>query len=119
MNAPREVASRARVTGLGRTSVTDVHAAAALRLRVLHWTWLALVLLAFMCATSAHARGPATTLSEVSLRELPREARDLYDRIRAGGPFQEDRDGVVFGNREGILPSQKRGYYHEYTVRTP
>jgi ribonuclease T1 len=25
----------------------------------------------------------------------------------------------VFGNRERILPAQKRGYYREYTVKTP
>jgi len=25
----------------------------------------------------------------------------------------------VFGNRERLLPGQKRGYYREYTVRTP
>jgi len=39
--------------------------------------------------------------------------------IRSGGPFRFDRDGVVFGNRERILPAQGRGYYHEYTVPTP
>jgi ribonuclease T1 len=26
---------------------------------------------------------------------------------------------VVFANREGHLPDQARGYYHEYTVITP
>ena len=26
------------------------------------------------------------------------------------------RDGVVFGNRERLLPAKPRGYYHEYTV---
>ena len=25
----------------------------------------------------------------------------------------------MFQNREGILPAQPRGYYHEYTVETP
>jgi guanyl-specific ribonuclease Sa len=25
----------------------------------------------------------------------------------------------VFGNREGLLPDQPRGWYHEYTVPTP
>jgi len=25
----------------------------------------------------------------------------------------------VFRNFEGVLPKQKRGYYHEFTVRTP
>ncbi|MET0204126.1 MAG: ribonuclease domain-containing protein, partial [Casimicrobiaceae bacterium] len=40
-------------------------------------------------------------------------------RIKAGGPFRYDRDGVIFGNREHRLPERKRGYYHEYTVPTP
>ena len=26
---------------------------------------------------------------------------------------------MVFGNRERALPAQKRGYYREYTVKTP
>ena len=26
---------------------------------------------------------------------------------------------MPFGNREHILPAHPRGYYHEYTVRTP
>ncbi len=80
---------------------------------------MAMAFATLLPATTAFARGPAGTLSEVALRELPREARDVYDRILAGGPFHYDRDGVVFGNREGILPPHKRGYYHEYTVRTP
>jgi len=40
-------------------------------------------------------------------------------RIRAGGPFRYERDGVTFGNREHALPPRRRGYYHEYTVATP
>jgi ribonuclease T1 len=39
--------------------------------------------------------------------------------IRAGGPFRYDKDGVVFGNRERILPANARGFYREYTVKTP
>lgn len=39
--------------------------------------------------------------------------------IKRGGPFPYAKDGVVFGNYEGVLPRQKRGYYHEYTVKTP
>jgi ribonuclease T1 len=26
---------------------------------------------------------------------------------------------VVFGNYEGVLTRRPRGYYHEYTVKTP
>lgn len=39
--------------------------------------------------------------------------------IQQGGPFQHDKDGTVFGNRERLLPPHPRGYYREYTVRTP
>jgi ribonuclease T1 len=39
--------------------------------------------------------------------------------IAAGGPFASDRDGIAFSNRERVLPREKRGYYREYTVRTP
>ena len=42
-----------------------------------------------------------------------------YALIREGGPFPYDKDGTVFGNRERLLPAHKRGYYREYTVRTP
>lgn len=41
------------------------------------------------------------------------------DLIERGGPFPHKQDGSVFGNRERRLPQQPRGYYHEYTVRTP
>ncbi|HEX9982336.1 MAG TPA: ribonuclease domain-containing protein [Thermoanaerobaculia bacterium] len=39
--------------------------------------------------------------------------------IERGGPFPHKQDGTVFGNREGRLPSHPRGYYREYTVKTP
>lgn len=51
---------------------------------------------------------------------LPREVVDTVKRIHAGGPFSfPHSDGAVFTNREGHLPKQRRGYYHEYTVITP
>ena len=60
--------------------------------------------------------GSATT---VSLADLPRQGVETYHLIRQGGPFPHEKDGVVFGNRERLLPAQKRGYYREYTVATP
>jgi ribonuclease T1 len=60
-----------------------------------------------------------TMRSEVALSDLPAEARTTLDRIRAGGPFPYPRDGVVFSNREHLLPARSHGYYHEYTVPTP
>lgn len=50
---------------------------------------------------------------------LPPEAADTLARIAEGGPFEHPQDGTVFGNYEGLLPKQPRGYYHEYTVETP
>jgi ribonuclease T1 len=55
----------------------------------------------------------------VRLQELPSEARETLQHIRQGGPFPYARDGVEFRNYERKLPHQPRGYYHEYTVRTP
>jgi len=57
--------------------------------------------------------------AEVQISQLPPEARKTLALIRAGGPFPHSRDGSVFGNREALLPAQKRGYYLEYTVDTP
>lgn len=50
---------------------------------------------------------------------LPPEAADTLRRIASGGPFEHRQDGVVFQNREGLLPREPEGYYHEYTVDTP
>lgn len=61
----------------------------------------------------------ATALPEVLLASLPPEGRDTLRLIKQGGPFPYPRDGVVFSNREKILPKQYKGYYHEYTVKTP
>ncbi|MFD9093626.1 ribonuclease domain-containing protein [Streptomyces collinus] len=50
---------------------------------------------------------------------LPSQADDTLRLIDQGGPFPYSQDGTVFSNREGVLPSQQSGYYHEYTVKTP
>jgi guanyl-specific ribonuclease Sa len=50
---------------------------------------------------------------------LPSEAIDTLQLIERGGPFPYSRDGVVFQNRERLLPNRPTGYYREYTVRTP
>ena len=69
-------------------------------------------------AASQRAPQPAPA-AEIAFDELPREARATLALIQRGGPFPYARDGSVFGNREGRLPRQKRGYYREYTVKTP
>jgi len=78
---------------------------------------------AFCCAAllcvplASCARGAPQTA--VAASALPAEARATLEAIREGGPFPYERDGVVFGNRERLLPPEPRGYYHEYTVPTP
>lgn len=67
----------------------------------------------------AFARATPDALPEIAVADLPKEGREVLALIQKGGPFRYDRDGVVFGNYERLLPAQRRGYYHEYTVRTP
>ena len=55
----------------------------------------------------------------IEKERLPREAIETIALIKQGGPYPYDRDGVVFGNREKLLPARARGWYREYTVRTP
>lgn len=80
---------------------------------------LALAALLGASFAPAHAREYAAERNEIAVAKLPREAREVLVRIREGGPFRFERDGVTFGNRERSLPPRKRGYYHEYTVVTP
>lgn len=63
--------------------------------------------------------GVSENRGAISVAELPQQGRDTYLLILRGGPFPFDKDGTVFGNRERLLPASKRGYYREYTVRTP
>ncbi|MDE1183285.1 ribonuclease [Paraburkholderia sp.] len=76
--------------------------------------------------TTAWARGDATSASNgfdtqttIAAARLPREAVNTLNLIAAGGPYPYEKDGIVFGNRERLLASHRRGYYHEYTVPTP
>ena len=84
--------------------------------------------LAFFLSWGIWGGGPALAKSgvpeaaaeaAVALVALPREAREVYRLIHQGGPFEYDKDGTVFQNRERLLPIHPRGYYREYTVKTP
>lgn len=69
---------------------------------------------------SASAPAPSASASVPdSLRLLPPEAIDTIELIQSEGPFPYRQDGAVFMNRERRLPSHERGYWREYTVRTP
>jgi ribonuclease T1 len=65
------------------------------------------------------ARGLPSDTNTVALADLPSQARQTHQLILKGGPFPYAKDGTVFGNRERLLPRQPRGYYREYTVKTP
>ncbi len=79
-----------------------------------------IVLALFLCTDLAHAKFFAQDelLGTISVAELPQQGQRVYALIANGGPFANDKDGVVFGNRERQLPAYKRGYYREYTVKT-
>ena len=84
----------------------------------------ALFAVAIAGAPQAQARGPLDgagrgNVVPVRVAELPRQGQETYELIRRGGPFPYDKDGTVFGNRERLLPIERRGYYREYTVKTP
>ena len=58
-------------------------------------------------------------LPRVRLADLPLQARQTVALIDAGGPFPYAKDGATFNNFERVLPKKSRGYYREYTVKTP
>lgn len=62
---------------------------------------------------------PTESADTVALAALPPEARETRRLISSGGPFPYEKDGTVFGNRERLLPLEARGFYREYTVKTP
>ena len=85
-------------------------------------TGLKLVLTGLLLAAASvlfpvHAKESSS--STVALTDLPVQGQQTYALILRGGPFEFEKDGVVFGNRERLLPNHKRGYYREYTVKTP
>ncbi len=103
------------------------------------WPWLLLALVLFLAwrawppggglpplasptADASRAPLPAGTASNNPTAPptfLPPEAIETVALIQRGGPFPHAQDGSVFGNREGHLPRQPRGWYREYTVETP
>ncbi|MEJ5127435.1 ribonuclease [Comamonas sp. MYb21] len=81
---------------------------------------LAVVMAALPPGVQARGSGPSAFDGPVvAVAELPPQGRKTYVLIYEGGPFPYDKDGSVFGNRERILPRHPRGYYREYTVKTP
>ena len=83
------------------------------------WVLGAAFVLAPVAGQARQNPSDAGSLSSIALADLPAQGRATYALIHEGGPFPYEKDGSVFGNRERILPAQKRGYYREYTVKTP
>jgi ribonuclease T1 len=87
-------------------------------LRALAWAALA-AFVAIATPASQAQFAPSAPAAQVAAKDLPKEAREALALVKKGGPFPYAKDGAVFGNREGRLPAKKRGYYREYTVKTP
>jgi len=85
------------------------------------WMPVLLGLVLSICTVLVQARSAtdAQTSPTLLVTDLPREGQETYQLIRKGGPFPYEKDGTVFGNRERLLPREARGFYREYTVRTP
>ena len=89
------------------------------------WRLKVAAILVALCAgfgpTAVQAKGPdpSADVGTIANTALPEQGRNIVRLIYQGGPFKYDKDGSVFGNRERILPSKNRGYYREYTVKTP
>ena len=85
----------------------------------MRWIGALLLAAAALLAPPGIARDVPPAIAEVRIGELPVEARQTLEQIKRGGPYAYRKDGSVFGNREKRLPAQPRGYYTEYTVKTP
>jgi ribonuclease T1 len=73
-------------------------------------------------ASAQRAEAPQriqAALADVAVKDLPPEARETLKLIEKGGSYPFERDGIVFGNFEKRLPIKERGYYNEFTVKTP
>lgn len=75
-----------------------------------------LFLLAICFSLTVEAGG---LLGDVSVDQLPVEVKETIALIKHGGPFPYKKDRYIFNNYEKHLPNKRRGYYREYTVKTP
>ena len=93
-----------------------------LRRELLSWGAAVLVASGLGAGASVQARESgafSASHAPVPLASLPAEAQVTHQRVMQGGPFPYAKDGIVFGNRERLLPAKSRGHYREYTVKTP
>jgi ribonuclease T1 len=72
-----------------------------------------------LAPAAAHSSVTPRATGTICHSALPPQADDTLELIGQGGPFPYRQDGQIFQNREGVLPGEPNGYYHEYTVVTP
>lgn len=85
------------------------------------WFAVSIGFILLACTFLVHARSPQEVQVQATLlvTDMPSEGQKTYQTIRSGGSFPYEKDGTIFGNRERLLPREARGFYREYTVRTP
>ena len=81
--------------------------------------WCLFLVISLFSAIALGRQAERNAIDPVSVSSLPREAQRTLSQIRQGPPYPYAKDGVVFGNYERLLPRQPRGYYREFTVKTP
>ena len=81
--------------------------------------WRCAVVAGLMLTVVSMSAQARTTQTAVALAVLPQQAQTTHQLVLTGGPFPFSKDGTVFGNRERLLPAKARGFYREYTVKTP
>ena len=84
--------------------------------------WILAVMLAamtFVAAPASFARDDIQRNDVIAIADLTKEGQHTLELIKKGGPYPYAKDGVTFGNFERRLPGHPRGYYKEYTVKTP
>ncbi len=77
--------------------------------RALHkWGVAAVVASGLLAGATVQALAPGQVggAGTVHLVALPPEAQATHRLILSGGPFPYSKDGVVFGNRERLLPQK-------------
>jgi ribonuclease T1 len=89
----------------------------------LHSLFVLFAMLLAVASTQTHAYAFKSNndreIQVIAVSTLPPEGRETLQLIKRGGPFPYSRDGVIFSNFEKRLPKRERGYYREFTVKTP
>jgi len=90
---------------------------------ILHFLFVLFAMLLALASAQTHADAFGSNNDRemliIAVSALPPEGRETLHLIKQGGPFPYPRDGVIFSNFEKRLPKRERGYYREFTVKTP